>query len=68
LAQFKLASIPFAIVCGGLLIRPISTGEVPDHTKITMFSEAVIPDTGETGTQIRYKVYGIRRGRTTEVK
>lgn len=54
-------------VCGGLLIHPISAGEVPDHTKITMFSEAVIPDTGETGTQIRYKVYGIRRGRTTEV-
>ena len=54
-------------VCGGLLIRPVSVGDVPDQTKITMFSEAVIPDTGEVGTQIRYMVYGIRRGKSTEV-
>ena len=54
-------------VCGGLLIRPVSAGDVSDQTKVTMFSEAEIPDTGEAGTQIRYKVYGIRRGKNTEV-
>lgn len=54
-------------IAGGFLALPVRTADVPDHTKLTMFSEAVIPDTGESGTQIRYTVYGIRRGKTPEV-
>lgn len=51
----------------GLLIRPVSLTDVPDQTRLTMFSAATQPAGGGADTTVSYRVYGIKRGDASEV-
>lgn len=52
----------------GLYVRSVFSGEVPDQTKLTLFSASALSVSGMDNASVTYQVFGIRRRTEAEVK
>lgn len=57
-----------ACYCDGLYLCFASASEVPDQTKLTLFSDMTNSGTGVDSTPVSYQVFGIKRRTKAEVK